>query len=83
MSAKQQALMYTMKFKQKSVSCELERALKRNIHYENETVALADGLHVGGQRPLLCQQRELRLRVHTGQGNGAAAVDDGSSSHGE
>ena len=48
-----------------------------------DAVALADGLHVGGQRPLLCQQRELRLRVDTGQGNGAAAVDDGSSSHGE
>ena len=69
--------MHTMKFKQKAVFGELERSLKRNIHYKNVTVALADGLHVGGQRPLLCQQRELRLWVDTGQGNGAAAVNDG------
>ena len=46
-------------------------------------VALADGLHVGRQGPLLCKQRELRLRINTGQCNDAAAVDNSHGADGE
>lgn len=46
-------------------------------------VALADGLHVGRQGPLLCKQRELRLRINTGQRDDAAAVDNSHGADGE
>ena len=44
---------------------------------------LADGLHVRCQRALFRQQKQLRLRLYTRQGDAAAAVDDGQGAHAE
>jgi hypothetical protein len=59
------------------------RSIAWNLKFENDTMALADCAHVGGQRPLLCQQKQLRFWVDTCQGGRAAAVDYSQGFHAE
>jgi hypothetical protein len=54
-----------------------------NLKHENDTIALANGAHVGSQSTLICQQRQLRFRVDECQGDSAAAVDDSQGFHAE